>query len=257
MKEGRAFSRDFASDSLAIVLNEAAVREMGVGDPIGMEIRLLTSDTTHISLHVIGVSEDYHFRSLHSDIEPQITILDPRSAYLALLRIETGDYQKIESALQKLWEQYESTNPLQITFLEESIANLYESDRAIRKVILFFTVIGLMISILGLIGLTSYTIDQKTKEIGLRKLMGARISDVLLLIATQFLKWISVSFLIAAPIAYFLMVRWLNEFPYRIRLHWWLLLSGGFIAILVAFMTIGLQSHRAARANPADSLRYE
>jgi len=257
MKEGRAFSRSFASDSLAIVLNEAAVSEMGVRDAIGMEIRLLTSDTTHISLHVVGVSKDYHFRSLHTDIEPQITILDPRSAYLALLRIEKNEYQEIESALQKLWEQYESNNPLEITFLEESIVDLYESDRAIRKIILFFTVIGLMISILGLIGLTSFTIDQKTKEIGIRKLMGARISDVLLLITTQFLKWISVSFLIAAPIAYFLMIRWLNEFPYRIRLHWWLMLSGGFIAILVAFMTIGLQSHRAARANPADSLRYE
>jgi putative ABC transport system permease protein len=114
-----------------------------------------------------------------------------------------------------------------------------------------------MISILGLIGLTSFTIDQKTKEIGIRKLMGARISDVVLMIATQFLKWISVSFLIAVPISYYIMFRWLNEFPYRIRLHWWLLISGGLIAILVAFATIGLQSQRAARANPADSLRYE
>ena len=257
MKEGRAFSRDFASDSLAIVLNEAAVREMGIGDTMGMEVRLLTSDTTHISLHVIGVSEDYHFRSLHTDIEPQITILDPRSADLVLLRIDTDGYPGLEKAIQELWDQYEHVRPLQISFLEDSIASMYESDRAIREVIVFFTIIGLMISILGLIGLTSFTIDQKTKEIGIRKLMGARISDVVLMIATQFLKWISVSFLIAVPISYYIMFRWLNEFPYRIRLHWWLLISGGLIAILVAFATIGLQSQRAARANPADSLRYE
>jgi putative ABC transport system permease protein len=230
---------------------------MGIEDAIGMEVRLLRSDTTYTALHVIGVSKDYHFRSLHTDIEPQITIADPFYANLVLLRIDVDDYKEIEKALLDLWEQYDNERPMEISFLEESINNMYESDRAIRKVILFFTVIGLMISILGLIGLTSFTIDQKTKEIGIRKLMGARISDVLLLITTQFLKWISVSFLIAAPIAYLLMIRWLNEFPYRIRLHWWLLLSGGLIALLVAFMTIGLQSHRAARANPADSLRYE
>ena len=257
MKAGRAFSRDIASDTLAIVLNEAAQQAMGIEDAIGMEVRLLTSDTTHISLHVIGVSEDYHFRSLHTDIEPQITIISPAAAYLALFRIDMDEYPEIERALLELWDQYEHNRPMEISFLKDSIASMYESDRAIRKVILFFTVIGLLISVLGLIGLTSFTIDQKTKEIGLRKLMGARISDVLLMIATQFLKWISVSFLIAAPISYYLMFRWLNEFPYRIRLHWWLLISGGLIAILVAFATIGLQSQRAARANPADSLRYE
>lgn len=257
MEEGREFSRDFASDSMAIVLNEAAILEMGVEDPLGMEVRLLTSDTSHVSLSVIGVSSDYNFRSLHTDIEPQITILNPRAAYVALVKIDLQEIKNIEKALQKHWENYETPAQLEINFLEDTISAMYESDRAIRRIILFFTVIGLLISILGLIGLTGFTIDQRTKEIGIRKLVGARFQDILLMISTQFMKWIMISLLLAAPISYFLMNSWLNGFPYRIRLNWWLLLTGGMIAILVAFLTIGIQSQRAARTNPADSLRYE
>jgi len=257
MEEGREFSRNFASDSLAIVLNEAAVRDMGMEDPLGMEVRLLTGDTSHIALHVIGIARDYHFRSLHTDIEPQITICNPPTASVALMKIELQEFQEIEKALQEHWDNYETPAQLEISFLEDTIFSMYESDRAIRRIILFFTVIGLLISILGLIGLTGFTIDQRTKEIGIRKLVGARFRDILLMISTQFMKWILISLLIAAPISYFLMSSWLNGFPYRIRLHWWLLLTGGMIAILVAFFTIGLQSQRAARTNPADSLRYE
>jgi len=124
-------------------------------------------------------------------------------------------------------------------------------------VILYLTIIGLLISILGLIGLTGFTIERKTKEIGLRKLHGAKFRDILQMISIQFMKWILISLAVAIPISWFLMSKWLNEFPYRIRLHWWLFLTGGVIAMAVAFFTISLQSQRAARTNPADSLKHE
>jgi len=257
MNEGRAFSKKLASDSASIILNEAAVRETGLENPVDMEFRLLGSDTIFARLKVIGVVKDYHFRSLHSDIESQLMICDPRSCYLAMLKINLEEFRTVEKALTEHWDKYESLSPIEIGFLEERIAAMYESDRALRKIILYFTIIGLLISILGLIGLTGFTIERKTKEIGLRKLHGAKFRDILQMISIQFMKWILISLAVAIPISWFLMSKWLNEFPYRIRLHWWLFLTGGVIAMAVAFFTISLQSQRAARTNPADSLKHE
>ena len=257
MSQGRVFSEKFASDSSAVILNEAAIRETGIEDPVGKEIRFLLNDTAERRLTVVGVSKDYHFRSLHTDIEPQIIICDPSSCSWAMLKIQTDDFKTIESSLEKHWDATESPFPLNVEFLEESIFKLYEEDRAIRRIILFFTLIGLLISVLGLIGLTGFTIEQKAKEIGIRKLLGATLRDILGMISSDFLKWILISLLISVPISYLLMSRWLENFPYRIPLYWWLLILGGFIAMLVALITIGIQSQRAARTNPALSLRYE
>jgi len=257
MSDGRAFSKQYASDSAAVVLNEAAIREMGIEDPVDMELRFLLGDSTFSRLNVVGIAKDYHYRSLHTDIEPQIMICNPSYSYWAMLKIDLNEFRKLETALEGHWDHYESVSPIEITFLEERIAKLYVSDRGLRKIILFFTFIGLLISVLGLIGLTGFTIEQKTKEIGVRKLMGARFRDILLMISSKFLRWILVSLLISVPISYFLMSKWLEGFPFRIRLHWWLLLTGGVIAIMVAFITISLQSQRAARTNPTDCLRYE
>lgn len=257
MKEGRAFSEELASDSSAVILNEAAIRETGIEDPVDMEFRFLLTDSTIRRLKVVGISKDYHYRSLHTDIEPQITICDPASCYMAMLKIHVTEFKAIQKRLEAHWSNYETPFPLEIHFLEESIASLYEEDKAVRKIILFFTIIGLLISILGLIGLTSFTIEQKTKEIGIRKLVGAKLKHILAMISFEFLKWILISLIISLPLSYLIMSNWLENFPYRIRLHWWLLLLGGTIAIFVAFVTIGIQSQKAARTNPADSLRYE
>ncbi len=256
MADGRPFSKDFASDSAAIILNEAALRETGIEDPVNMEFRQLL-DSTILKLKIVGISRDYHYRSLHTDIEPQILILNQSYCNWAIMKIDARNFRTIEKQLEKHWSQYESAAPLEISFLEESLASLYEQDKAVRKIILFFTIVGLLVSILGLIGLTGFTIEQLTKEIGIRKLMGARIRDILILISSDFLKWILIAMGISLPVSFYLMSQWLENFPYRIRLSWWLMLLGGLIAILAAFITIGYQSQKAARSNPADSLRYE
>jgi putative ABC transport system permease protein len=257
MADGRAFSQDFASDSSAIILNEAAVREIGIEDPVGMEFRIPAGGDEIRRLNVVGISRDYHFRSLHTDIEPQIIICDPRSCDWAMLNINMKEYKSVVEKLEQHWSNYETPYPIDINFLEESIANMYVEDRQIRKIILFFTFIGLLISILGLIGLTGFTIEQKTKEIGLRKLAGAKLGNILIIISSDFLKWIMISLLVSIPISYFLMANWLKQFAFRIDLHWWLLLLGGLIAIVVAFFTIGFQSNKAVKANPVDALRYD
>jgi len=257
MAEGRAFSRRFASDSTAIILNEAAIRETGIEKPVGMDFRYLLRDDSIQRLKVIGLSKDYHFRSLHTDIEPQILILDPRYCDWAMLKINLDEISSVEKSLKEHWSHYESQVPIDIRFLEESIGKLYEQDKALRKIILSFTLIGLLISILGLVGLTGFTIEQKTKEIGIRKVAGANISNIIGIISMDFLKWITISLMISIPITWLIMKKWLDHFPYRIDLHWWLLLLGGMIAIVVALLTISVQSNRAARINPVTSLRYD
>lgn len=257
MAKGRPFSMDFASDSAAVVLNEAAIQEMGVENPMNMGFRYLANDTTISKLNVVGISKDYHYRSLHSDIEPQVMIFNQSYCYWAMLKIDVKDFQTVENILLEHWSNYESDSPLEISFLRERLASLYEEDRALRMIILFFTFIGLLVSILGLIGLTGFTIEQRTKEIGIRKLVGARLKDILMMISSDFLKWILISVVVSLPISFFLMSKWLDNYPYRIRLSWWLLLLGGLIALLSAFITIGFQSQKAARTNPADSLKYE
>ncbi len=256
-KDGRVFSKNLASDSAAVILNETAVREMGIEDAVDMELRYLANDTTIVRLTVIGVSGDYHFRSLHTDIEPQIMVLNPGASGWAMAKIDVNEYDAIVKRLKTHWDNYESPGVLEVNFLQESLDSMYEADRAIRMIIVFFTFIGLLISILGLIGLTGFTIERLTKEIGIRKLVGARLKDLVLMISSQFLKWILISILISVPVTYLIMIKWLHNFPYRIRLYWWLLLLGGCIAILISFITVGIQCQKAARTNPADSLRYE
>jgi putative ABC transport system permease protein len=224
---------------------------------VGMEFRIGVGEDRIQRLKIVGISSDYHYRSLHTDIEPQIIICDPNASHWAMLKINLDEYSSVAKKLEQHWNNYETSSPIDINFLKESIANMYEEDRQMRKIILFFTFIGLLISILGLIGLTSFTIEQKTKEIGMRKVVGAKLSDILMIISTDFMKWILISLLVSVPISYLLMANWLKQFPYRIDLHWWLLLLGGCIATAVALFTIGFQSNKAARANPVNSLRYD
>lgn len=257
MKEGRPFSRDFASDSSAIILNEAAVRETGIKNPVGMEFRQVSTSGEVYRYHVVGVARDYNYRSLHIAIDPQIIIFEPRNCHWAMLKIDLHEYRGVAEKLEHHWKRYESPVPISISFLDESISALYREDRVIRNIILFFTFNGLLISILGLIGLTGFTIERKTREIGIRKVAGAALSDILVLISSDFIKWILVSLLVSVPVSYYFMSNWLEHFAYRIRLHWWLLLGGGLIAILVAFVTIALQSIKAARAQLVECLRYE
>ena len=257
IEEGRPFSRDFASDSNAIILNEAAVRVAGLKNPVGMEFRQVSTSGEIQRYHVVGVARDYNYRSLHSEIEPQIIIFEPRNCYWAMLKIDLHEFKAVKEKLQQHWSLYESPNPINISFLDESLAALYREDRVIRNIILFFTFNGLLISVLGLIGLTGFTIERKTREIGIRKVVGAGLPDILGMISSDFLKWILVSLLVSVPVSWYFMAGWLKQYPYRIGLHWWLLLGGGLIAILVAFVTIALQSIKAARANLVECLKYE
>jgi len=254
LADGREFSEDFASDSSAIILNEAAVKAIGFDDPIGKQLWFVQNPQ---KMNIVGVNKDFHFRSLHTEIEPQIIIFGQSQCYWSILKINIKELSSISKKLEEHWIAYESQSPLNIYFLDEDLADLYEQDKVIRKIILFFTTIGIFISILGLIGMTGYSIEQKTKEIGIRKALGATFKTIIFLLSKDFIKWILISFVIATPITYYIMNKWLDSFAYRIDLSWWMFVLGGLSALIVALITINIQIGKAARINPAESLRYE
>ncbi len=251
---GRSFSKEFASDSVAYILNEAAADAIGFENPIGKQ---MWSEGREGKSTIVGVAKNYHFRSLHTDIEPQIIIFQPDYCNNVILKIELKQFDAIKSKLEERWRRYDNQNPIDIGFLDNRIENLYAQDKEIRKIVLFFTSIGIFISILGLIGMTSFTVEQKTKEIGIRKALGAKYKDVLYLISSSFLKWILISFILSTPLTFYFISKWLNSFAYRINIQWWIFLFGGLLALILAIFTIIIQTNKAARANPADSLRYE
>ncbi len=254
IKEGRGFSKDFASDSSAIILNEAAVKAIGFKDPVGKQI---WTETRSNKLTVVGVAQNFHYRSLHTDIEPQIIIFEPSQSYGVILKVNIKEIESITKKLEEHWNRFDTQMPLNISFLDEDLANLYNQDKVIRKIILFFTSIGIFISILGLIGMTGFTVEQKTKEIGIRKAMGANFKTVIVLLSKDFTKWIIISFVFATPITYYIINSWLKGFAYKINLDWWMFVLGGLSALIIALFTISLQTLKAAKINPADSLRYE
>ena len=253
-KEGREFSKDFASDSSAVILNEAAVKAMGFDNAIGKQIWTIDNPKKY---HVVGIVKNFHYRSLHTDIEPQILILRPEYCYGCILKINTKEFESISKKLEEHWNTYDTESPIQINFLDESLDNLYSQDKVIRKILIFFTSIGIFISVLGLIGMTSFFIEQRNKEIAIRKVLGAKFKDILYILSSDFIKWIFISFIIATPITFYFLKKYLDNFAYRIILHWWLFLTGGIFVLVFALITISLQTTKAARMNPADSLRCE
>ncbi len=254
ISEGRAFSDKFASDSNAIILNESSVAAMNLDSPLG---KFVWTKDNPIKKPVIGVAKNYHFRSLRSHIDNQIIRFEPDNCSWAFLKININRIEEIRELLTEHWNRYEKQNTFNINFLDESLAQLYNQDKVIRSIIVFFTFIGMFISILGLTGMTSFIIDQRTKEVGIRKVMGAKFRDIHFLLSSSFLKWILLSFIISTPITYYFMNRWLENFAYKINIQWWVFLIGGLIALFLALLIVSTQTIKASRTNPADTLRYE
>lgn len=254
IKNGRAFSDKFASDSKAYIINESAAAAMNFDSPLGKFVWTASSPEKNT---IIGIVKDHHFRSLHSHIDNQIIRCIPQLCYGAYVKIDLNKIEEVKGVITKYWNSYENDTPINIQFLDQSLENLYNQDKTIRKIILFFTIIGIFISFLGLTGMTSFTVEQKTKEIGIRKALGAKYSSILLLISTSFLKWIFIAFLLSTPLTFYFIKNWLEGFAYKISIQWWVFIFGGLSALILAIITIVLQSSKAAYTNPADSLRYE
>jgi putative ABC transport system permease protein len=258
MIEGRFMSREHPSDVDAVVINRKAVEYFGVPEPVGKKIRIWW---TKKNLTIIGIIDDFHFESLHRDVRPMGYILPEainsnRRPYL-LAKIRSESTTAVLSYIEKTWAPMASGLPFEFTFLDEKIDSLYQNDNRAGKVVSLFSILAIFVSCLGLFGLAAFVTEQRTKEIGIRKIVGARLSTILWLLTGRFVKWVVVANLIAWPVGYWIMDRWLKGFAFRTSLTVWLFLASGLAAVAIAILTVSRQAFRAARANPADSLRYE
>ncbi len=249
---GRAFSREFSTDAgQAFIVNEAAVKAMGFQDPIGK-----TMAWNNKSGPIIGVVKNFHLSSLHQEIKPLGIMVLPWYNYLCF-RLHpqniAGTMDFIKSTVQKFRPNQEIT----YTFMDEWIDARYRAEERMGKIIQYFTVLAIAISCLGLLGLTSFTAEQRTKEIGIRKVLGSTVSRIVLLLSADFLKWVIAGNLIAWPLAYLLMKNWLQNFAYRASIDAWIFVLAGAGALTIAMLAVSYQSVRAALANPIDSLKYE
>ena len=256
IKEGRDFSRDFATDAKeAFIVNEAAVQEFGWESAVGKKLIDLEGPRGS----VIGVVKNFHFRSKHQKIEPLVFSLLPSSRYVYLIsvKINPSNIRDTLSFLKSQWEKFSPEWPFEYFFLDDNYDRLYKSEERLRHVFLTFTFLGIFIACLGLFGLAAFTTEQRTKEIGIRKVLGASVPNILILLSKEFTKWVVLANVIAWPIAYFAMNSWLRNFAYRISIEWWMFILAAVLVLVVALCTVGFQAAKAALANPSDALRYE
>jgi putative ABC transport system permease protein len=258
MIEGRFMSRDYPSDVDAAVINRKAAEYFGIPEPVGKKIRIWW---TKKNMTIIGIIDDFHFESLHRDVRPMGYILPEainsnRKPYL-LAKIHSERTTAVLSYIEKTWASMASGLPFEFSFLDEKIDSLYQNDNRAGKIVSLFSILAIFVSCLGLFGLAAFVTEQRTKEIGIRKILGARLSTILWLLTGQFVKWVVVANLIAWPVGYLVMNRWLQGFAFRTSLTAWLFLASALAAVAIAILTVSAQVLRAAQANPADSLRYE
>lgn len=253
--EGRNLSREYARDEYeAILFNEAAVRHFGLDDPIDARFDLFQGmkDGT-----VVGLVRDFNYESLHSHIMPVFLHIWPQWYSQLLLKIRPENMQQTVQDIREIWHTHISDWPFEYRFLDEDIDRVYRSEQRFGQIVLYFSILAIFIACLGLFGLASYSTHQRTKEIGVRKVLGASISTIVVLLSKEFTKWVLLANLIALPVAYYVMNRWLQNYAYRIEIGLDVFLLTAAIAFIIALFTVSYQSVRAALANPVEPLKYE
>jgi putative ABC transport system permease protein len=257
--EGRNFLPEFPSDSTAVLINETLMRDLGwTDDPLG---RIISSDNDDsIAYRVIGVVGDFHNESLHSRIKPVMLRFLRGDPNFILLRIRNEDPAGVLKELEPTWKEINPEIPFDYVYLDERINRFYDFEDKIGRIFLYFTLFAMFIAALGLYGLASYVSDQRTKEIGIRKVMGSSVSGISVLLSRDFARPVLLANLLAWPLAWFTMKHWLQNFEYQTDMSWkilWVFAAAGIAALLLSLITVNIQTIRAASSNPVNSLRYE
>jgi putative ABC transport system permease protein len=253
LSEGRDFDRSFGTDSIGYLINETALAKIGYKNPVGKPLSWGQHKGT-----IVGVLNDFHFTTMHQAIEPLIIRLDgSRQWGTILVRTEAGKTSEALASLETLCRELNPKFPFTYQFSDLEYEKLYRSEQIVSQLASYFALLAIVISCLGLFGLSTFTAEQRTKEIGVRKVLGASVASVVTLLSTDFLKLVVIALVIATPVSWYVMNQWLRGFVYRIDIEWWMLAVAGVVAVCIAFLTISFQSIRAALMNPVNSLRSE
>jgi len=255
LHEGRDFSREFTTDmNSALLLNEEAVKQFGFDS--GLDKTLTPGG--QVTLPVVGVLKDYYFKSLHQKIEPFVTTLASEQAFnWVFIKTTEESMSNVMEFVELEWRRINPGHPFEYTFVDKNVALMYQSEMKLGRLFSIFTGIAIFIACLGLFGLASFTAERRTKEIGIRKVLGASVGSIVIILSKEYVKWIALANVIAWPLAYYFMSRWLEGFAYHTSLNILAFLASGLLALIIALLTVSFQTFKAASVNPIDSLKYE
>lgn len=252
LKEGRSFSKDFGGEETKVVFNEAAIRAMGLKDPVGTKVKLWGNPVT-----IIGVMKDFHVSSFHEPIQPLVYVFGPQRTSTVMVRLKPGNQKATIEKIGGLYKKFNPGFPFQYQFLDEDYQAQYVAEQRVSVLSRYFAGLAIIISCLGLLGLAAFNAEVRAKEIGIRKVLGAGPGSVMLLLSKDFIRLIIISMLIAFPLAWWMMNIWLNGFAYRVRVEGWVFVLAGAAMIILAGVTVGYQSLKTALMKPVNSLRNE
>lgn len=251
--EGRSYSKEFSTDTTeAIIVNEAAVKAMRMKSPLGKRLSI-----NEQNFQIIGVVKNYNFRSLRQGIDPLILLFNPQASRVLFAKLKSDNISQTIGNIEKIRKKFAPGYPFNYHFLDEALDDLYRSEERVGMIFRYFSVLAIFISCLGLFGLASFMAEQRTKEIGIRKVLGATVSNIVLLLTKEFTKWILVANIIVWPIAYYATNKWLQGFAYRTTIGLWIFILAAAMVLFIALLTVSYQSFKAATSNPIDSLKYE
>ena len=260
MAKGRYYEEGRQSDQQSAVINEAAARELGLTDPVGKQIVAIHPNADQsLTFTIIGVLKNFHFKSLHHQINPLIVHLygpEGRGRYVSV-RIHSENIRETMTFLENTWRKFASNQAFEYEFFDDHFAGIYQAEERTGQIFFSFSLLAIIIASLGLFGLAAFVTEQRTKEIGIRKVLGATESGIVFLLSRQFTKWVVLSNLFAWPIAYYFMRKWLQRFAYQTSISAWYFLFAFIVVLFVALLTVCYQTVKAARSNPVELLRYE
>lgn len=258
MASGRNFSKEFLTDSTGMIINETAAKAFGWNNTTAIGktiIRENSSRGTNVPYRVIGVVKDFNFQSLHQPITPLLMTLEPDHGLT--FKVKTADIQALLSSMKSKWNSYNTGEPFTFSFIDDLYNKTYASETKTGTILNIFAILTILVACLGLFGLATYTAEQRTKEIGIRKVLGASVMQVTEMLSKDFIKLVAIACLVAFPLSYWVMTKWLQGFVYRISISWWIFAAAAVTAMIIALITISFQAIKAAMANPVKSLRSE
>ena len=258
IKSGRNFSNEMKTDSTAIIINEASAQLLGFSDPLNQLLYLPMDSKASVMkpFHIIGVIKDFNFKSLRDNVTPLI-LFDAEDTGCLSIRMNSADIPGLLAQVKNKWKSVSPNLQFDYSFMDDDFDGLYRSEQRVGKIAIAFTSLAVVIACLGLFGLAAYAAEQRTKEIGIRKVLGARVSTIVGMLSKDFIKLVLIAIVLAVPLALWAMNWWLQGFAYRQNIQWWVFVSSGLTAIIIAFITISFQSIKAALSNPVNSLRSE